>query len=93
MPQNVINITFKSETSRHDFCAKHVVKYIIIMETLNRIIIFMVWCNKILYWKQSLKLQHSGYLFNNEMITQILVKTRNHIGEEVHQRYQERATS
>ena len=41
----------------------------------------------------SLKLQHSGYLFNNEMIAHILVKTRKHIGKEGHQRHQERATS
>ena len=42
-------ITFKSETSRHDFCAKHVAKYIVIMETLNRIaMIFMARRNEIL---------------------------------------------
>ena len=42
---------------------------------------------------ESLKLQQGGYLFDNEMMTQILVKTRKHIGKEVHQRHQERATS
>ena len=29
----------------------------------------------------SLKLQHGGYLFDNKMMTQILVKTRKHIGK------------
>ena len=38
---------------------------------------------------ESLKLQHGGYLFNDEMIRQILVKTRKHIGRQVHQRHQE----
>ena len=42
---------------------------------------------------ESLKLQQGGYLFDNEMMTQILVKTRKHIGKEVHQRHQEKATS
>ena len=42
-------ITFKSETPRHDFCAKHVAKYIVIIETLNRIVmVFMAWRNEIL---------------------------------------------
>ena len=50
-------ITFKNETSRHDFCAKHVAKYIVIMETLNRIVmIFMAGRNEILLWKRSLSL-------------------------------------
>ena len=35
-------ITFKSETSWHDFCVKHVAKYIVIVEKLNKIVmIFM----------------------------------------------------
>ena len=41
----------------------------------------------------SLKLQHSGYLFDNEMMAQILVKMRKHIGKEAHQRHQERMAS
>ena len=41
----------------------------------------------------SLKPQHGGYLFDNEMMTQILVKTRKHTGKEVHQRHQEKAIS
>ena len=45
------------------------------------------------FYLASLKLQHGGYLFNNEMMIQILVKTRKHIGKEVHQKHQERATS
>ena len=41
-------VTFKSETSRHDFCAKNVAKYIAIMET---------WClfkrerSTLLFWE------------------------------------------
>ena len=31
--QRMSYITFKSEMSRHDFCAKHMAKYIVIMET------------------------------------------------------------
>ena len=41
----------------------------------------------------SLKLQHGGYLFDDDMMRQILVKTRKHIGKKVHQRHQKRATS
>ena len=33
-----------------------------------------------------LKLQHGGCLFDNKMMTQILVKTRKHVGKEVHQK-------
>ena len=48
----------------------------------------------ILNWFDSaIKLQHGGYLFDNKMMTKILVKTRKHIGKEVHQRHQERAIS
>ena len=40
----------------------------------------------------SLKLQHGGYLYDDEM-RQILVKTRERIEKELHQKYQEIVTS
>ena len=40
-----------------------------------------------------LKLQHGGYLFDGEMMRQILVKKRKHRGKEVCRKHQEKAIS
>ena len=47
-----------------------------------------------LNWSDSAssKHQHGGYLFDDEMMRQILVKTRKHIGKKVCQRHQGKAT-
>ena len=62
-------------------CAFHVSHVQDLISNLN-------WCDL-----ESLKLQHDGCLSNGEMIRQILVKLRKHIGKEFYQRHQERAIS
>ena len=79
---NLIWHTVFGRFVNHNISSFHVSPVLDLISTLN-------W-----FWFSEFKkkLQHGVYLFNNEMVRQILVKTRKHIGKEVPQRFQEGAT-